>query len=245
MAFLSSNGLRVSVIRRAVLLILASLVLGGCVAEPDLSDEREDAILEYYMPRSTEYRYLYEYSGFFSGKRDSLFYVDYLGRANAQTLSTDGYAPVHQYNVSSIDGERSVEIDLYVSDSVVVEYGRDCSVADERFIPLSGTLRVGNRWTAAQGYKPAPGYSMSFLAEVKAHYDQIMVADSVVYKDVWQVNYTVTSSVKDPNVAPKEYLKNARRVIYFARGIGKVFEIAYSPQNEKQWQNELLRVDRR
>ena len=234
-----------SVKRIAVVLLIVLIGLNGCVAESEPTNDREDAILNYYMPRSTEYRYLYEYSGFFSGKRDSLFHVDYLGWANAQTLSTDGYAPVHQYNVSSIDGERSVEIDLYVSDSVVVEYGRDCSVSDERFIPLSGKLRVGNRWTAAQGYKPAPGYSMSFLAEVKAHFDQLMVADSVVYDDVWQVNYTVTRSVNDPNVAPKEYLKNARRVIYFARGIGKVFEIAYSPQNEKQWQNELLRVDRR
>lgn len=239
--------MRTSVMRLSVgLLLLVAMGITGCVTEPEPENKREDDILAYYMPRSTEYRYLYKYSGYFSGKRDSLFHVDYLGRTtNQEGVAIDRHTPIEQFTVSSIDGRRSVNIDLFVSDSLVVEYGKDCTVSDERFVPLSGKLRVGNGWVAAQGYKPAAGYNISFLAEVKAHYDQIMVADSVLYKDVWQVNYTVTSSVQDPNIAPKEYLKDARRVIYFARGIGKIYEIAYSPKNEKQWQNELLKVERR
>jgi hypothetical protein len=234
------------VIRILVLLLFASIGLNGCVSEPELAN-REDAILDYYMPRSTEYRYLYSYGGWSSGKPDSLFHIDYFGRLNnPEVVTMDGHAPIHQYTVSSTDGQRSVDIDLYVSDSVVVEYGKDCSLPDERFIPLSGRLRVGSTWPAAKGFRPTPEYSISFHAEVKAHYNEIMVDSLVKYQDVWQVNYVVSSSPTKPNlIVSKEYLKDARRVIYFARGIGKVYEIAYSPQNEIQWENKLLRIDRR
>jgi hypothetical protein len=234
-------------LRVAIFLLLALRGVSGCVSEPDPAADREDDILDYYMPRTTEYRYLYSYSGFSSGKHDSLFHVDYRGIAPLQNSTpTDGHTPIHQYTVSSTDGSQTVDIDLYVSDSAVIEYGRDCSVTDERFIPLTGKLRQGNGWRAAQNYKANADFRISFLANVVAHYDQIIIADSVLYKDVWQVNYTVTSSPTDPKIiVSKEFLNNARRVIYFARGIGKIYEIAYSPQNEKQWQNELLRVDRR
>jgi hypothetical protein len=232
-------------LRLAVFLILAAIGISGCVAEPDTTTGREDDILDYYMPRNTEHRYLYSYKGWSSGKKDSLFNVDYRGFAQDIT-PMDGHTPIHQYTVSSVDGLRKVDIDLYVSDSVVIEYGQDCTTSAERFIPLKGKLRKGAGWQAAQAYQASSNSEISFLARVVEHYDQISVGEpSVIYEDVWQVNYTVTSSGKDPNIAPKEYLKDARRVIYFARGIGKVYEIAFSPQNEKQWENELLKVNLR
>jgi hypothetical protein len=231
-------------LRLAVFFILAAISISSCVAEPETTTGREDDILDYYMPRNTEHRYLYSYRGWSSGKKDSLFHVDYRGFAQDIT-PLDGHTPIHQYTVSSTDGLCKVDIDLYVSDSVVIEYGRDCTTAAERFIPLKGKLRKGAGWQAAQAYQASSNSQISFLASVVDHFDQIRIADSAVYNDVWQVNYTVTSSVRDPNIAPKEFLKDARRVIYFARGIGKVYEIAFSPQNERQWENELLRVDLR
>ncbi len=230
-------------IRAAVLLLLAAIAINGCVADAEPEIKRDDAILDYYMPRNTENRYLYNYSGRSSGKRDSLFNVDYLGKPNAPVLTIDGYASIHQYTVSSTDGLRSVDIDLYVSDSVVVEYGTDCTSAAERFIPLKGRLKKGNTWQAAHAYQ-ANDYQISFRALVIDHFEEITVADSVTYNDVWQVNYEVSAQANAVNPS-KEYLPKARRVIYFARGIGKVYEIAFSPQNEMQWENELLRVERR
>jgi hypothetical protein len=232
-------------LRLAAFFIPVAIGISGCVAEPEATTGREDDILDYYMPRNTEHRYLYSYKGWSSGKRDSLFHVDYRGIATLQSVTPmDGHTPIHQYTVSSTDGLRKVDIDLYVSDSVVIEYGRDCTTAAERFIPLKGKLRKGAGWQAAQAYQASSNSQISFLARVVEHYDQISVGEpSVIYNDVWQVNYEVTGNT-DPNVQ-KEFLANARRVLYFARGIGKVYEIAYSPLNEKQWQNELLRVDRR
>lgn len=233
--------------RLAAFFLLGLFGLNGCVSEPDeTTSGRTDDILSYYMPRTTEFKYLYQYSGFFSGKRDSLFNVDYLGRTAVQPgRSIDGHWPIEQYTVSSIDGLRSVVVDLYVSDSIVVDYGTDCSTNAERFLPLKGKLRVGNHWTAANNFKATDNYNISFLATVVAHYDKMTVPTKQTYNDVWQVNYEVTGTIPTGVNPPKEYLPKARRVIYFARGIGKVYEIAFSPLSEKQWENSLVSVDRR
>lgn len=231
-----------------VLLLLLAMLAAGCVAENgDPADgNRADRILDYYMPRNTELRYVYNYYGYFSGKGDSTFIVDYRGISSSiDRVSTDTLAPIHQFSVSSADEKHRTDFDLYVSDSMIVEYGRDCSVQDERFVPLSSKLVIGEQWRAAQGYKAGKGYTVSFIATVAAHYKSLEVARGVSYDDVWQVNYRVTGS-DTSNVKPaQEFLPNARRAIYFAKGVGKILEISFSPDNKPQWETKLIRVDRR
>jgi hypothetical protein len=231
-------------VRSVVLLLLAAIAINGCVSEPEIpAGEREDAILDFYMPRTTEKRYVYEYTGFYSGKRDSVFNVDYRGDFQ-NVRSVDGHSPIHQFTVKSLDGKQGVDIDLYVSDSVVVEYGEDCTLRTQRFVPLHGKLMLGHHWQAAQGYNATESYQISFLAEVVEHYAELEVS-GVKYSDVWQVNYEVTGFSTEDITIPRDLLPKARRVIYFARGIGKILEIAYSPDNRMQWRNRLREVTRR
>lgn len=226
-----------------VLFLLVAVCINGCVSEPDPAQDREDAILDYYMPRTTEKRYVYEYTGYYSGKRDSVFHVDYRGDFQ-DVRSIDGHSPIHQFTVKSLDLKETVDIDLYVSDSVVVEYGEDCTVTAQRFVPLRGTLKRGNQWQAAQGYKANDSYQISFIARVESHYAELEVY-GIRYSDVWQVNYEVTGSSTSSTTVASEYLPRAQRVIYFARGVGKILELAYSPDHRLQWQNRLREVARR
>lgn len=230
-------------IRTTALLLAAVFVLSGCVneSEPDLT--REDSVLDFYMPRSTETQYLYKYSGFFSGKRDSTYNVTYVG-VDQSLKSVDSMSPIHRISVKATDREVINDVEFFVTDTMIVEYGPNASSASERFVVLHGKLKAGTGWKAAFNYEATPEIRVSYLARVIEYFPQMEVK-GIVYKDVWQVNYEVTGAPIDNNKLPQEYLNKARRVIYFAKGVGKILEIAYSPDNREQWKTELQGISRR
>lgn len=232
--------------RTATLLCVAFLGLAGCTVDPQVPDEASTKITAYYHPRSTDLKYTYKYFGGYSGRGDSMHTVEYVGiNTDPDVKSVEGYAPIHFFDVRSTVKNSHVRLPVYVSDSTVVEYGVDYGNIHERFIPLKDSLHVGGSWVAAQAFRATPQYEISFLAKVSGHFDELLVSDSLLFRDVWQVVYHVTGSPYIGSEVLQEFRPGATRVIYFARDVGKVLEVAYSPEGNRQWSNELVRISRR
>lgn len=228
-----------------VLFVGGSLLFSGCVSEPDPLPPPATKLTEFYYPRKTDNRLVYQYSGFYSGRADSVFFVDYLGVATELADSaSDGNSPIHKIQLGEFGVDTRTEMQIYISDSLVIEYGRDCRSNLERFIPLKDSLAKGVHWTAAQGFH-APNYQISYIATVVEHYDNLQVYDGFVVDDVWQVIYEVTKTKTESISSVPEFELGARRVAYYAKGYGKVLELAYSPENKLLWKNELLRMENR
>jgi hypothetical protein len=153
-------------------------LVSGCVTEYEPDTTREDPILDFYMPRSTEAVYLYNYSGFFSGKRDSLFNATYLG-VDQGLKSVDTLSPIHRISFKATDRETLTDIELYVSDSMIVEYGHDATSASERFILMQGKLKAGHGWKAAFNFQASPDVRVSYLARVMEYFPQMEVSETI------------------------------------------------------------------
>lgn len=203
-----------------------------------------EALGKFYMPRSTTLRYVYLHDDFREGHQDSIYFMTYSGRI-ATAASADGNSPIDNYWLSDTLEVKKRVHKMYITDSLVIEYGSSYNWLDRKIIRMSGKLAEGVRWRASEGYKVNDGYFTQIDGKVGGFYESLKVGDSM-FSNLFQLVYTsvgATPPLLDPE---RMYLMpGGKHVVYYAKDVGRVLEFVYDPSGNAIWSDKLIRKEER
>ncbi len=220
--------------RKSLFSIISFLVLGCSELPPAEPDLVVTNLASYFAPQSSVERQLWKHTDLRSGKRDSLFYFEFIGQSANPTA--DGYTPVSIYQFMDSSSQNRI-VEYYVSDSVVVSYGDSSSKLDTRLYMLRDTLKEWRSWQASTDYLTPDSAHVGLSAFVSQYYPNIRVGDSV-YNNVFRVEYLIRRSGTE-SILP-EYADSSKHVWYFAQNVGVVLQYIYDKTGATLWTNELL-----
>ncbi|HEY6171398.1 MAG TPA: hypothetical protein VIX80_03970, partial [Candidatus Kapabacteria bacterium] len=121
-------------------------------------------LASYFAPQSSVERQLWQHTDSRPGKRDSLFYFEFIGQSANPTA--DGYTPVSFYQFTDSASQQQVTKEYYISDSVVVAYGESSLRLDTRRYVLRDTLKKGKAWLASADYMTPDSARVTLSASV-------------------------------------------------------------------------------
>ncbi len=211
------------------------IVVGCSEVQPTEPDLVATNLRSYFAPQSSVERQLWQHTDFRPGKRDSLFYFEFIGQSANPTV--DGYTPVSFYQFTDSASQQQVVKEYYISDSVVVSYGESSSKLDTRRYILRDTLKKGKSWQASADYMTPDSAHVTLTASVTEFYPNIRVGDSV-YNNVFRAEYLVRSLGRQSVFS--EYADSSKHVSYFAQNVGVVLQYIYDKTGATLWTNELL-----
>lgn len=210
-------------------------MLGCSELPPQEPDFVATNLASYFAPLSSIERQLWKHTDMRSGKRDSLYYFEFIGQS--ANLTADGYSPISIYQFMDSASLQQRVMEYYVSDSVVISYGDSSSLLDKRIYVLRDTLKKGKTWLASTDYLTPDSAHVGLSAFVSQYYPNIRVGDSV-YNNVFRVEYLVRTSGR-VSILP-EYADSSKHVSYFAQNVGVVLQYIYDKTGATLWTNELL-----
>jgi len=221
--------------KNSLFVLLCFLVVGCSDITPTEPDFVATNLASYFAPQSSVERQLWKHTDSRPGKRDSLFYFEFIGQSANPTA--DGYTPVSFYQFTDSASQQQVTKEYYVSDSVVVSYGESSSKLDTRRYVLRDTLKKGKSWQASPDYMTPDSTHVTQSAFVSEYYPNIRVGDSVYY-NVFRVEYLMRSLGRESVFS--EYADSSKHVSYFAQNVGVVLQYIYDKTGATLWTNELL-----
>lgn len=221
--------------RKSLFAFFCLLVISCSEIPPTEPDLVATNLASYFAPLSSVERQLWQHNDSRPGKRDSLFYFEFIGQSANPTV--DGYTPVSIYQFMDSASQQRVTKEFYVSDSVVISYGDSSSKLDTRRYILRDTLKKGRSWQASADYLTPDSAHVTLSASVSEYYPNIRVGDSV-YSNVFRVEYLVRSLGKESTFS--EYADSSKHVSYFAQNVGVVLQYIYDKTGATLWTNELL-----
>lgn len=216
--------------------IILALALSACSDTGTDPVHSGHPLRSFFAPASGNKSYEWIHQDTRGGFRDSLSAYTYIGQVEDTTI--DGFTPVSVYRTSVDTGKIiTFEDEYYLSDEIVIRYGKSSATDSARIILLKDTLRVGKTWRAADAYFSSYGIPVRIDAEVSEYYAMIHIGNKD-YSDVYRVTYYPLQSV---DTLDKAFMNGARHIYYYARNIGKVLEMVYAPDSSLVWKNELVR----
>jgi hypothetical protein len=221
--------------RKSLFGFLCLVIVGCSEVTPTEPDFVATNLASYFAPQSSVERQLWQHTDSRPGKRDSLFYFEFIGQSANPTA--DGYTPVSFYQFTDSASQQQVTKEYYVSDSVVIAYGERSSKLDTRRYILRDTLKKGKSWLASADYMTPDSARVALSASVSEYYVNIRVGDSV-YNNVFRVEYLVRSMGKESVFS--EYADSSKHVSYFAQNVGVVLQYIYDKAGAMLWTNELI-----
>lgn len=225
-------------------LLLLSVVALGCVHQEGPVQFLPEAsnLTSYYNPRDPGKKLTYDDYVFYpSGKKDHFVHIDqYVGRLHGAAESADGMSPIDVYVRLDSMGQEIGRSDIFVADTIVIEYGVSAQVLDNRILRLKDSLREGLSWYAANSYKIGDTSYVSILAKVESHPALVQIG-TATYQDIYVISYLASGNSLPHNTqAVLPFTPGTKEVDYYAKDIGLVMRVLYDKDGKTILEQQIL-----